>query len=191
MRTQIGIAAVAFALSVVATGGSAPSPVAAARDQAIRLKTFADPWYGYTLRYPATWKLQPDVQIASLSKTDALLGPVGSILQAPNGIDGVVLIVKPGTSPAPFAAQARALLTQGVTIQGKIAFDTRTVGGVTFQSAQTTAKSSGGDRGQETVLRGVHGTHTYGILVVLLLNRPTTSQRRVEIGSILANITFM
>ena len=40
------------------------------------------------------------------------------------------------------------------------------------------------------MLRGTHGKHTYGLLLVLILNQPTTPQRRVEIATILANIAF-
>lgn len=190
MRARIGTAAVAFALSVAAAGGSAPSSVVAARDRAIALKTYANPSYGYTFRYPATWKLRSNIRIAGLSKTDALLGPTGSVLETPDGIDGMALITKSGPPAAAFAAQARLLLNQQVTIQGKIAFGTREIGGVTFQSAQAIAKNSNGALGQETVLRGVHGAHTYGILVAVTLNRPSTRQRQAEIATILASITF-
>lgn len=192
MPTLHGRAACTFVLAAMTIAGTLPCPAAdaAGRSSSPALKTFADPRYGYTLHYPTTWKLQPDARIADLSPTDALLGPVGFILQAPSGNDGVALIVKAGKPTAGFALLARALLAQGVTIQGAIRYGTRTIGGVVFQSAQAMAKSTNGALGQETVLRGTHGKHTYGLLLVLILNQPTTPQRRAEIVTILANIAF-
>jgi hypothetical protein len=172
--------------SVIAIGATGRTP-AGARPVVIQ---YTSPTYQYSLSYPASWKRDTTIKSTGpYGKVEASISPAALQLLAPGGDAIVVVLVKQSpTSTAAIRAKEDALLREHATRVGKINYDTRTINGVVFVSADAPDKVSSKGRVEGVIFATSHGHFTYYFAGALLLKQKDSTARGNELIAIFNSI---
>ncbi|MDB5075161.1 MAG: hypothetical protein JWO42_1340 [Chloroflexi bacterium] len=173
------VAILALGVHAGSTAGARPS-----------LLTYTSTLYLYSLSYPATWKLDTHVNSAAvLGKAEAAISPAALRLMAPDGEAVITVLVKQGpTTTAAIKAEEAVLLREHATLVGKISFDTRTIRGLVFCSADATENVSNKGQVERVIFATSHGHFTYYFAGELMLKQKDSTVRGNELVSIFNSI---
>ena len=152
-------------------------------------RSFTDPNYKYSIRYPGDWQSSTKVPSNYIGVPDLmLLAATVDLFIAPDKNAGVYGIAGPGAYKAKEIKNAeRAVLSQGSTIQGTIRYRQQTINGVPFAVAEADVKLRD-TPAHQLIMATVRRQVTYFFTSNVVQNGPNAATEASQVAAMLASI---
>ena len=160
-------------LGALALGGISPAAAAGT-------KTYTNATHGYSMSYPANWKAHAKYQGQD----------VGFV--APDKATFVTAYAVQGTATAKEIKDQQSKVLMGLgTPEGTLAYKTRKIGGVTFETSAITTKLKDGTVLDVALADGIHNGYLYDFEIVVKDAAKTAATEANQGINIVTSVKFL